>query len=108
MKTVKKGDQILVSVDLEFDGEVFNHSIMVENQFIPTINNKRLNFPIIADGDPLQVDAKFIGAVGGVLKKFEITINGIKGFESKDVKFKQEGIVYIGSLPYKQFDMKEV
>lgn len=107
-KQVKIGEKIPVTVKLEFEGTVRNHAILVENQFIPTINNERKDFEIVLDGDPIQILARFTGVRGSKIKKFEITINDRKGVEMKDIRFKYEEIEINLPVEYGKFDLMEI
>lgn len=105
---VKIGDKIDVTVKLEFDGTVRNHAILIENQFIPTINNERKNFQITLDGDPIQIEGKFIGVRGSSIKKFEISINKKAAFKVENIKFKYESIELKMSVPYSKFNLTQI
>lgn len=107
-KEVKKGDKIQVTVKLEFEGTVRNHAILIENQFIPTVNNQRNNFEIILNGDPIQILGRFTGVQGSNIKKFEVQINGKTGYMAVDVKFKHDEIEISIPVPYIKFDLIQI
>lgn len=107
-KQVSKGDKIKVTVKLEFDGTVRNHAILIENQFIPTVNNQRTNYEIVLNGDPIQILGRFTGVQGSSIKKFEVQINGKSGYKATDVKFKYDEIEINIPVPYIKFDLIQI
>jgi S-adenosylmethionine synthetase len=104
-KEVRIGDKINVTIKLEFEGTIRNHAILVENQFIPTINNQRVNYEIALNGDPVQILGRFTGVQGSSIKKFEVQINGKTGYKVADVKFKYEEIEINVPVSYIKFDL---
>ena len=107
-KEVKKGDEILVSVECEFEGTVRNHSILIESTFIPTVDNKRKNFPIKNDGDPIELSAQFVGVKKSKIKKFMVEINGVEVVNETDVIFKKEALVFNTNIPFEKCNLKEI
>jgi len=106
-KEVKKGEKILASVKVEFEGTIRSHSIFIEKQFIPTTNGENKNAIIILNGDPIDVSGTFLAVKGSKIKNFEVTINNKTATICKDVTFKGEGIEINIPKPYKEFDLKE-
>jgi hypothetical protein len=107
-KEVRKGDKIQVTIKLEFEGTIRNHAILIENQFIPTINNQRTNYEIVLNGDPIQILGRFTGVQGSSIKKFEVQINGKTGYKVSDVKFKYDEIEINLPVPYSKFDLIQI
>ncbi len=107
-KEVRKGDKIHVTIKLEFEGTIRNHAILIENQFIPTINSQRTNHEIVLDGDPLQVLGRFTGVKGSSIKKFEVKINRKTGYKVSDVKFKYDEIEIKLPVPFSKFDLTQI
>ncbi|MNE54984.1 hypothetical protein D3C87_30510 [compost metagenome] len=97
---------VLVSIKFEYEGTIMNHAFLVENQFIPTVNNKVQNHPIELNGDPIELLARFSGAKGTVLKSFELQINGITGYKLSDIEFKTNGLEIKVPIPYSNFNLK--
>ncbi len=108
LKKVKNGDKVKVSVKLEFEGTIRNHAILIENQFIPTVNNQRTNFEIELDGDPIQILGRFTGVQGSSIKKFEVWINRKKGYKVSNIKFKYDEIEVNVPVPYSKFDLQQI
>ena len=104
-KNVKTGDVIPVTIEMKFEGTIRNHAILVENQFIPTIDNQRKNFDITLDGDPIQIIARFIGVRGSTIKSLKLSINGKTGFSVSDIKLKFEELEIKAPIPYSKFDL---
>lgn len=106
-KKIKPGDKLPVSVKLEFEGTVKSHAILVENQFIPTKNNQRNDYEIVFDGDPVLINARFLGKAGSKIKNFEIKINNKVGFKTSFTM--KNGLESVNiPVPYKLFDLEEV
>ena len=99
---LKKGDIAEISIQLEFEGTIRNHAILVEDQFIPTINNKRTKFKVKLDGDPLNIVGRFIGAPNSEIKKFEVTVNDHIAYKVEDVKLKYQAVRIEVPVPYSQ------
>jgi hypothetical protein len=104
-KKVMNGQTIPITIEMEFDGTIRNHAILVENQFVPTINNKRKDFKIILDGDPIQVVARFTGVRGSKIKSFKLTINDKTGYSISDIKLKFEQLEIKVPVPYSKFNL---
>jgi hypothetical protein len=107
-KKVKAGDKLLVNVTLSFDGTIRNHIILVEDQHEPTTNNKAVNYPIIMDGNPVQVLARFIGVAGSVVKSFTLEINGKKKEVISNIKMKRNEMEVRRPLDYSEFNLEEI
>jgi hypothetical protein len=108
LKEVRKNDKIQVTIKLEFEGTIRNHAILIENQFIPTINNQRINYDIVLNGDPIQILARFTGVQGSSIKKFEVQINDKIGYNVSDVKFKYDELEINLPVPYIKFDLIQI
>jgi hypothetical protein len=106
-KKIKKGDSILVSLEIAFEGTIRSYAVFLEKQFIPTVDNKAKDHPIIVDGDPFQLHVVIAGVKGAVLKKLEITINGVVGISYKDIKFKGEQLTIDFPFSYSLFNLEE-
>ncbi len=108
LKEVKIGDKVPVSIELEFEGTVKNSLIIVENTYIPLINNNRDNFDVILDGNPIHIIGRFSGVKGSKIKKFNVTINNKKGFVCPEIIFKYNIIEIKNCVDYKEFDLKNI
>jgi len=104
---IKKGDELPMALSFEFEGTIRNHVIMIENQYILTKNNSIKNHLIKFDGNPLNVEAKFIGVKGSKIKKFTITINEKTEILLEDVVLKAEQLKLERPIPYQKFDLEE-
>lgn len=106
IKPVRRGEKIPVSVKLEFDGTVYNKVVLIEDQFI-TLSNDKADEPIILDGDPIMVIARFRAEPGSKVKTFEITINGYT-LQNNDLKIKTGEFEIKQHVPFSFFDLVEI
>ena len=105
-KPIKKGDKINVSVELEFEGTIYNHIIIVENQHISTRNNTIKSKQIKVDGDPITIIGRFRGELGSKIKKYEVKINGYTK-KNNNLKLNTGEIETKEVVPYSYFDLIE-
>lgn len=103
---VKKHESVSVSVKLEFEGTVRSHVVTIENQYVPTINNQRIDYAVRLDGDPIQIAARFAGSSRSKVKKFEVTINNKTWTADQDLNLKGGFLQIVVPLTYKSFDLK--
>lgn len=96
---------VLVSIKFEYEGSIWNHAFLVENQFVPTINNEARDHPVKLNGDPVDLLARFSGVPGTVLKSFELKINGVSGYKLTNIEFKTNGIEIKVPIPYSNFNL---
>lgn len=105
IKKVKKGDKVEVKIELEFEGNVNNHVILIEGEHIPTSNNTAKE-NVELDGDPIEVESIFKGTNGSKIKKYTLEING-RIREENNLKIKQKKLRLVEQIPYSFFDLKE-
>lgn len=96
---------VLVSIRFKYEGTIWNHAFLVENQFVPTTNNEAKNYPVKLNGDPIDLLARFSGVPGTVLKSFELEINGIVGYKLTNIEFKTNGLEIKVPIPYSNFNL---
>lgn len=107
-KQITIGDNLPVTVNLEFEGTIRNFSILVENKFVPTVNNAIKDFDVPFDGDPILIVANFTAVKRSVIKKFEVIINEKTAIILKDVKFKFETIEIKAPINCEAVDLEEI
>jgi hypothetical protein len=106
-KKIKKGGKLSVTVKLETEGTIRNHSIFVESQHIPTINQERKDFDLEFDGDPVKLDVTILGVASSKIKKMTVKINDVSVIVYEDVKLKYELTELSTLIPYRLFNLEE-